>query len=42
MTLMSDVRLGAILGILDVDINKIDVLTTHIQPANLQKFMAFN
>ncbi|SHF07892.1 protein arginine kinase [Thermoanaerobacter uzonensis DSM 18761] len=37
MTLMSDVRLGAVLGILDVDINKIDILTTHIQPANLQK-----
>jgi protein arginine kinase len=37
MTLMSDVRLGAVLGILDVDINRIDILTTHIQPANLQK-----
>jgi len=37
MTLMSDVRLGIVLGILSVDLDKLDRLTTQIQPANLQK-----
>lgn len=37
MKLMSDVRLGAVLGILNIDIRKIDELTTHIQPGNLQR-----
>ncbi|HHW57171.1 MAG TPA: protein arginine kinase [Clostridia bacterium] len=37
MTLMSDVRLGIVLGILDVPVDKIDRLTAQIQPANLQK-----
>jgi len=37
MSLISDVRLGSVLGILNVDINKIDEITTNIQPGNLQK-----
>ncbi|MDI3518881.1 MAG: protein arginine kinase [Caldanaerobacter sp.] len=37
MTLMSDVRLGIVLGILSVDLDKLDRLITQIQPANLQK-----
>lgn len=37
MTFMSDVRLGIVLGILSVDLDKLDRLTTQIQPANLQK-----
>lgn len=39
MRLMSDVRLGAVLGILNIDVRKIDELTTHIQPGNLQKIL---
>jgi protein arginine kinase len=37
MKLMSDVRLGIVLGIIDVDLDVLDRLTTQIQPANLQK-----
>lgn len=39
MSLMSDARLGAVLGILNIDVSKIDELTTHIQPGNLQKIL---
>ena len=30
-------RLGIVLGIIDVDLDVVDRLTTQIQPANLQK-----
>jgi protein arginine kinase len=39
MKLMSDVRLGAVLKIIDIDIKEIDELTTNIQPGNLQKIL---
>lgn len=39
MKLISDVRLGAVLNIVNLDIQKIDEITTHIQPGNLQKII---
>lgn len=39
MRLISDVRLGAVLNIINIDIQKIDEITTHIQPGNLQKMI---
>ncbi|MBP2071933.1 protein arginine kinase [Thermoanaerobacterium butyriciformans] len=39
MRLISDVRLGAVLNIINIDIQKIDEITTHIQPGNLQKII---
>lgn len=39
MRLISDVRLGAVLNIVNLDIQKIDEITTHIQPGNLQKII---
>ncbi|WKV10396.1 protein arginine kinase [Thermoanaerobacterium sp. CMT5567-10] len=39
MRLISDVRLGAVLDIINIDIQKIDEITTHIQPGNLQKII---
>ncbi|MGF7401313.1 protein arginine kinase [Thermoanaerobacterium thermosaccharolyticum] len=39
MRLISDVRLGAVLHIINIDIQKIDEITTHIQPGNLQKII---
>lgn len=39
MRLISDVRLSAVLNIINIDIQKIDEITTHIQPGNLQKII---
>ncbi|SNX54335.1 protein arginine kinase [Thermoanaerobacterium sp. RBIITD] len=39
MRLISDVRLGAVLNIINIDLKKIDELTTHIQPGNLQRII---
>lgn len=39
MRLISDVRLGVILNLINIDLNKIDEMTSHIQPGNLQKII---